>query len=89
MNIETGILVKVIACDNPRMEHMIGYIGHVKRPDYNHANHWIISGADKNIFGKICCWHTSHLQPLSDHRKTTWEEFDTIGWNPSRVAECR
>jgi len=51
MQIEAGILVKIIGCENSRMEHMIGHIGHVIRPELHRENHWHIKGAEKNCMG--------------------------------------
>ena len=87
MNIEAGILVRIIACNNARMKHMIGHVGHVIRPDLYRENHWYIEGADKNIFNNRCAWHASHLQPLSDHRKGSWSDLNEI-WMPEEMTEC-
>lgn len=90
MEIDTGVLVEIIGCNNRRMQHHIGHVGHVLRPELYRDDHWHVEGAGKNILGANCCWHKSHLKPISDHRKCTWQDLNDSGidWNPMRQTEC-
>lgn len=89
--IEAGMLVKIVSCENPRQAHHVGHVGRVIGPCSVWPDGWDIEGAERTDTGKLCSFHSDHLEPIDPpEEEATWEAVEKLtGWNPSRQKEIQ
>lgn len=89
MNIEIGMLVRIVTTNNDRMKHMIGHIGQILSRNDVYTDHWHIEGAEKNIEGNPCCWFEGHLVPVHGQGVSTWRDVEKYTkWNPTEAKDA-